>query len=44
MVGVSDELRDYRIDAYCIGNHVIKAQASRTSVSTSARCVFHNKL
>jgi hypothetical protein len=28
MPGVSDELRDYRIDAYCIGNHVIKANLS----------------
>lgn len=28
MPGVSDELRDYRIDAFCIGPHVIKAQLS----------------
>jgi hypothetical protein len=28
MPGVSDELRDYRIDAWCIGNHIIKAQLS----------------
>ena len=28
MPGVSDELRDYRIDAYCIGSHVIKANLS----------------
>jgi hypothetical protein len=28
MPGVSDELRDYRVDAYCIGNHVIKANLS----------------
>ena len=28
MPGVSDELRDYRIDAYVIGSHVIKAQLS----------------
>ena len=28
MAGASDELRDYRIDAYCIGNHIIKAQLS----------------
>jgi hypothetical protein len=28
MPGVSDELRDYRIDAYCIGRHVIKANLS----------------
>jgi hypothetical protein len=28
MPGVSDELRDYRIDAYVIGTHVIKANLS----------------
>ena len=28
MPGVSDELRDYRVDAYCIGSHVIKANLS----------------
>ena len=28
MPGVSDEIRDYRIDAYVIGNHVIKANLS----------------
>jgi hypothetical protein len=28
MPGVSDELRDYRIDAYVIGSHVIKANLS----------------
>ena len=28
MPGVSDELRDYRIDAYVIGSHVIKANIS----------------
>ena len=28
MPGVSDPLRDYHIDAYCIGSHVIKANLS----------------
>jgi hypothetical protein len=28
MPGVSDELRDYRVDAYVIGSHVIKANLS----------------
>src|SRR4029077_12445254 len=28
MPGISDELRDYRVDAYCIGNHIIKANLS----------------
>jgi hypothetical protein len=28
MPGASDELRDYRIDAWCIGSHIIKAQLS----------------
>lgn len=28
MPGVSDPLRDYHVDAYCIGNHVIKANLS----------------
>ena len=28
MPGVTDELRDYRVDAYCIGSHVIKANLS----------------
>jgi hypothetical protein len=28
MPGVSDELRDYHVDAYCIGSHVIKANLS----------------
>ena len=28
MPGISDELRDYRIDAYVIGSHVIKANLS----------------
>ncbi|HEX6826629.1 MAG TPA: hypothetical protein VF077_09980, partial [Nitrospiraceae bacterium] len=28
MPGVPDPLRDYRIDAYCIGRHIIKAQLS----------------
>jgi hypothetical protein len=28
MPGVSDELRDYHIDVYCIGSHIIKANLS----------------
>jgi hypothetical protein len=28
MPGISDPLRDYHVDAYCIGNHVIKANLS----------------
>jgi hypothetical protein len=28
MPGVSDELRDYRVDVYCIGSHIIKANLS----------------
>ena len=28
MPGISDELRDYRVDAYCIGSHVLKANLS----------------
>jgi hypothetical protein len=28
MPGASDELRDYRIDAWCIGSHIIKVQLS----------------
>lgn len=28
MPGASDELRDYRVDVYCIGSHVIKANLS----------------